>query len=1159
VKEAIFGSEPRDPDAEREDHRMRHSSFAEQVIAGNKDEARLSFAALEAQDQQNDIAYHEIPLETIASNFNTSLENGLTTEKALRQLEKDGPNELEQPPRISLAMLFVLQLTNLIIVLLIGAAAASMSIGAAGEEPDNPTTYIEGIAILVIVVLNAGIAAVTENSANDALEALSKLTQPTASVIRNGEEVDIASKEVVRGDIVLMKTGDIVPADCRLFESADLKVNEMLLTGEPEDVSKKTKIKKKKLGEAEKLTADNMAFSSCTVTAGNARCIVVRTGMGTRVGSIAALLTGDSKDEGCLPDTSGNQTPLQESLHKLGVYIGFLAIACCTVVFVCGLGLSTTDSENPETATWLYMILISVTLTVAAIPEGLPLCVTISLSTGCTEMVEENVLVRKLAAVETLGSASIICTDKTGTLTEGKMTMVKMFTGNQDYTVSGKGFDPTVGTITKGMNTNGASGTEDLSVRTTLLLGLLCSNTSLNQEEDEDGNLLWKPKGNSSEAPIIVAAGKLNLWEKDVYPKYPRTYEVPFSSSRKMMMTVNALPEPALENLALPAGSKHLSCVKGAPNYIMDVCTSYLSADGKVEPMTEAIKQSTIAKVDNLSEQALRVLAIAYRPFNALPYDENDEDLSPDDKFQAMRKDLILGGLVASIDPERDGVSGAVLDANKASIRVVMITGDYLKTAIAIANNINILSNGDEHKGSAVDCGVLRPDDEYLQNDDMDRLTNGVKVFARAKPEDKLEIVKSLQRQGFVCAMTGDGVNDAPALKEADIGVAMGIQGTEVAKGASDMILTDDNFCSIVKAVNKGRVIYAAIQKFVAFIMSVHIAEVLQIFLCIVAGIPIMRQPLQILFLVLCTDLPPAIALGMEPGSPDIMNDKPRPKTQPIVLPWMWQSIIVNGLILTFVIFLTYLCNLSAYTGAILQDDIANPDKVDCTVWDGQFFNPTKIQCQNDLYYGNLNGTNFFKPMDVAIEDSFVCTLVGDDPVTDGSIQCANDACATAEQGVIEGSCYYSVALTEQPGVLAEPATWKWTCDACGPEQLIRARTSAFIALVFSENFRAYTARSFDSPVWVDTFANGSMQKAIAWAQISLYAGLFVPGLNNAVLELDPEFMGIYGWIMAFFGSFATVTICEIYKWYLGGTIKKFYADLDEERAAEFEAQFGKK
>jgi len=809
------------------------------------------------------------------------------------------------------------------------------------------------------------------------------------------------------------------------------------------------------------------------------------------------------------------------------------------------------------------MILISVTLTVAAIPEGLPLCVTISLSTGCTEMVEENVLVRKLAAVETLGSASIICTDKTGTLTEGKMTMVKMFTGAQDYTVTGKGFNPTIGTITR--DQGGASGTEDLAVRATLMLGLLCSNTSLNQEEDEDGNLLWKPKGNSSEAPIIVAAGKLNLWEKDIFPKYPRTYEVPFSSSRKMMMTVNSLQTPALENLVLPEGSKHLSCVKGAPNYILDVCSSYLTADGKIEPMTQAIKDRTIAKVDNLSEQALRVLAIAYRPFNDLPYDDADEDLTPDDKFQAMRKDLILGGLVASIDPERDGVSSAVIDANAASIRVVMITGDYLNTAIAIANNINILSGGEENKGAAVDCGVLRPNDEYLQNDDMDRLTNSVKVFARAKPEDKLEIVKSLQRQGFVCAMTGDGVNDAPALKEADIGVAMGIQGTEVAKGASDMILTDDNFCSIVKAVNKGRVIYAAIQKFVAFIMSVHIAEVLQIFLCIVAGIPIMRQPLQILFLVLCTDLPPAIALGMEPGSPDIMKDKPRPKTQPIVLPWMWQSIIVNGLILTVVIFLTYVCNLTAYTGSVLQSEIADVEKVDCTVWDGQFFNPTKIECQSQVdgfsiagapdggypLAGNAfgrtpNGTNFWAPMDLSNTDYYECEQ--DNGVTcSTAADCKDWLDADADNSFVEGSC----RITDMG--------FKWACDACGPEQLIRARTSAFIALVFSENFRAYTARSFDSPVWVDTFANGSMQKAIAWAQVSLYMGLFIPGLNNAVLELDPAFMGIYGWIMAFLGSLATVTICEIYKCYLGATIKKFYADLDEQRAAEFEAQFGKK
>jgi len=714
--------------------------------------------------------------------------------------------------------------------------------------------------------------------------------------------------------------------------------------------------------------------------------------------------------------------------------------------------------------------------------------------------------------------------------------MVKMFAGLQDYNVTGKGFNPTVGTITRA---SGESGTEDICIRTTLLLGLLCSNTSLNQEE-EDGNLLWKPKGNSSEAPIIVAAGKLNLWEKDVYPKYPRTYEIPFSSSRKMMMTINALQEPALEKLSLNDNAKHLVCVKGAPNYILDVATSYLTADGKVEPLTQAMKEKTLAKVDELSEQALRVLAIAYSPLATLPYDEADEDLSADDKFMALKKDLVLAGLVASIDPERDGVSQAVLDSNHASIRVVMITGDYLKTAIAIANNINILSGGEENRGAAVDCGVLRPDDEYLSNEDMDRLTASVKVFARAKPEDKLEIVKSLQRQGFVSAMTGDGVNDAPALKEADIGVAMGIQGTEVAKGASDMILTDDNFCSIVKAVKKGRVIYAAIQKFVAFIMSVHIAEVLQIFLCIVAGIPIMRQPLQILFLVLCTDLPPAIALGMEPGSPDIMDDKPRPKTQPIVLPWMWQSIVVNGLILTFVIFLTYLCNLQAYTGAILQDDIASETKSDCTIWDGQFFNPTQIQCQVPELQ-SANGTFFWEPKDQTTRDTYVtCQLVGGGDCT------GIEACTAVAEDIQAGSCRTDDGF-------------EWACVQCGPEQLIRARTSAFIALVYSENLRAYTARSFDKPIWTDMFANQSMQKAIGGAQLALYIALFVPGLNNSVLELDPFFIGVYGWIMAFIGSLATGFVCELYKCYLKGVMKKFYDDLDASREEEFANQFGNK
>merc|ERR1712078_539745 len=343
------------------------------------------------------------------------------------------------------------------------------------------------------------------------------------------------------------------------------------------------------------------------------------------------------------------------------------------------------------------------------------------------------------------------------------------------------------------------------------------------------------------------------------------------------------------------------------------------------EPITSEVKDQIYKVVDDLSSQALRVLAVAVHPMDTAPFELNDEDMSVEEKFMSLRKDLQLVGLVASIDPDRDGVRESVLKARGASIRVVMITGDYLKTAVAIGHNVNILQDGDDDSVAAVDCGSLRPNGEYLQDSEIDQMTARVKVFARAKPEDKLEIVKSLKRQNFVTAMTGDGVNDAPALNEADIGVAMGIQGTEVAKGAADMILRDDNFCSIVKAVEKGRVIYSGIQKFVIFIMSVHLAEVLQIFICITANLPVMRTPLQILFLILVTDLPPSIALGMEPGERGILKHRPRPKEQPIVLRWMWQSIVMNGMILSAVILGVYLFALDVYVGEFFQDDmIAN-------------------------------------------------------------------------------------------------------------------------------------------------------------------------------------------------------------------------------------------
>ncbi|CAE7239642.1 unnamed protein product [Symbiodinium microadriaticum] len=463
-----------------------------------------------------------------------------------------------------------------------------------------------------------------------------------------------------------------------------------------------------------------------------------------------------------------------------------------------------------------------------------------------------------------------------------------------------------------------------MGVKSNLLAAILCCNTTLSKEKDEDGVMKWTPKGNSSEAPIVVAARKVGLSET-IASDYPRVLEVPFSSSRKMMLTVSRVKgtEICPGGMPLPAGTNYLAVCKGAPNYIIDLCSEQLKEDGSVAKLNDEDKKEILKIVDGYSARALRVLAIAARPMSSLPYDESNEDISTDQKFEACRKQLRLIGLVASIDPERDGVPDSVLAARGAGIRVVMITGDYLLTAIAIAKNVNILQPCDDPDVSAVDCACLRPDGEYLDAKEMDKLTGSVRVFARAKPEDKLEIVKSIQRQGQVAAMTGDGVNDAPALNQADIGVAMGIQGTEVAKGASDMILTDDNFCSIVAAVEKGRAIYAGIQKFVAFIMSVHIAEVMQIFICIVVGIPVMRTPLQILFLILVTDLPPSIALGVEPGEANILKMRPRPKDEPIVLNWMWLAMVMNGMVLTTVIVGVYLVSLMHFCdGEILQANI---------------------------------------------------------------------------------------------------------------------------------------------------------------------------------------------------------------------------------------------
>ncbi|KAK3281704.1 hypothetical protein CYMTET_10524 [Cymbomonas tetramitiformis] len=962
----------------------------ESTSDSNPEYAKRSLPELEAQDA----LYHEQDPAKIASNFGSNLLEGMSTKFAEDKVAHEGRNELYKPPSTSLLVLFLLQLTNLIIMLLILAAAASVGINASNAERNRHVlSYIDGIAIFIIVLLNAGIAALSEKSANNALDKLDAMAQPFCKVIRDGVQKDLPIAELARGDIVLIVTGDVVPADIRLFESVDLKV----------------------------------------------------------------------------------------SLNKLGIMIGVLALAICAIIFILGILLDTKNPDDTQVPSWLYMILVAVTLAVAAIPEGIPLCVTISLASGSWDMAKKHVLVRKLAAVETLGSASVICTDKTGTLTEGKMTMVRIWTGLQDYGISGKGFDPTVGHVYRADNypadtpvmtePNGyeeacINANHDASVYCTLSIAVLCCNAELCCETDDDtGQTTWVPKGNSSEAPIVVAGAKVGIQKADLEARYPRVSEIPFSSSRKMMVTVSCCPMVGWE-VGYPVSArdlpfcKYIVAVKGAPNYVLQLCTQILRDDNStLAPMDESARAAVMERVDSLSEQALRVLAVAYAPLAELPFNPDPEDadqaLSPDERFNLLARDLTFCGLVASIDPERAGVNLAIQKASNAKIRTVMITGDYLKTAVAIARNITLPEGLLE---TVVDCADMRPSGQYLPDDEMDLLTTKVKVFARAKPEDKLEIVRSLRRQAFVCAMTGDGVNDAPALKEADIGVAMGIQGTEVAKGASDMILTDDNFCSIVSAVEKGRVIYAGIQKFVAFIMSVHLSEVLQIAVCIASGLPIMRQPLQILFLVLCTDLPPAIALGLEPGNPDlVMQEAPRPKKQPVVLPWMWTTIVMNAVLLATVTIAVYLVALHIYCGEFLQRNIVDEHRTGCTIWEG--------------------GAEYvrYNCLETHGEDTVDCTI-------------------------------------------------------CKTEGILYARTVAFISVVLSENLRAYTSRSFDTPVWYQTFSNPAMQIAILWAQIALYGGLFIPGLNSDILILDPYGIAWYGWVLAIIGALCTLILCELYK-----------------------------
>ena len=730
---------------------------------------------------------------------------GLSSAEALSRRSKYGENKLREKKQKTTFQRFLEQFKDVMILILIAAAIISFVVVCVEK---NWGELFEPALILLIVILNAVMGVYQESKAEKALDALKNMSAPHARVIRDGKEEIIAAAELVPGDIIRLEAGDFVPADARLLHSVSLKSEESALTGEslPSEKDADAEVAEKApLGDR-----SNMVFSGCSITYGTATAVVTATGMDTEMGKIANLL--DHEEE--------TQTPLQQKLAKLGKYLGVMALAACAIIFVVGL-------VNGIPVLEIFMTAVS--LAVSAIPEGLPAIVTIVLSIGVQRMVKKNALIRKLPAVETLGSASVICSDKTGTLTQNRMTLTSAYCDGY--------LDPeSIGTG----NTEG--------IRKLLMYGALCCDGSVLFNGSEEVHI-----GDPTETAIVLAAHKNGMPKDQLNKKYPRLAEIPFDSDRKRMTTVNKID------------GKNIVIVKGAFDGMEPLC---IKGDLKT---AKSITES-------MSEKALRVLAIAYKEIDTIPEEPTSEELE---------NGLTFMGLVGMIDPPRPEAKEAVAVCRKAGIKPVMITGDHVVTASAIARELGILQEGDRAiTGTELDAMTDRELDEQVES---------IAVYARVSPENKIRIVKAWQRKGQVVSMTGDGVNDAPALKAADIGCAMGITGTDVAKGASDMTLTDDNFATIVDAVREGRGIYANIKKVVGFLLGTNIGEVITVFIAMLLWHKTPLLSMQLLWINLVTDSMPAIALGMEAVEPDVMDHKPKPKNEGIFANGLGVRVVLQG------------------------------------------------------------------------------------------------------------------------------------------------------------------------------------------------------------------------------------------------------------------------
>lgn len=752
--------------------------------------------------------WHSSSVEEVSKNLKTNVNIGLSEDEAQKRFERYGPNNLKEKKKESIFVKFIKQFNDFMIITLIIAAIISAVVSKLNGEAD----YIDSIIIVAIVVFNAIMGLVQEQKAEKSLEALKKMSAPNAKVRRNGRVQEIDATMVVPGDIVILEAGNYVPADCRLINSYNLKIEESALTGETiPSLKDSSKILKENTAMGDLC---NMVFATTIVVNGHGEAIVVETGMNTRVGKIAGMIIEDESPE----------TPIQKKLAEVGKILAIACIIICVLIFVIGIFKKIPIIE---------MFMTSVGLAVAAIPEGLPAIVTIMLSIGVTKMAKKNSIIRKLPAVETLGSSSVICSDKTGTLTQNKMT------------------------VTEIRNCFGRANSNERKF--ILELGTMCTDTT---EERINGKLGFV--GEATEVAISNAAMEEGVSKSFLYDEMKRINDIPFDSKRKMMTTIHKY------------GNGYRIITKGAPDVLLKRCSNCYSG-GQIVPIFS--KKDDINEQNNqMAEKALRVIAVAYKDVEKLP------------EMQDVEKDLIFCGLIGMIDPPREGVKEAVRTCRRAGIKTVMITGDHLQTAKAIAKELGILKRGD----LAIDGETL----ERMSQHELEQNIMDYSVFARVSPEHKVRIVKAFQSTGAVVAMTGDGVNDAPALKNADIGIAMGKGGTDVAKNAADMILLDDNFVTIVEAVKQGRNIYDNIKKAIHFLISTNIGEIVTIFFGLVLGIKSPLLAIQLLWINLVTDSLPAIALGLEKEEENIMSRLPRNPKKNLFADGLWWKIIIEGAML---------------------------------------------------------------------------------------------------------------------------------------------------------------------------------------------------------------------------------------------------------------------